>query len=66
MEQYEKHSYVPERLEVGCSGNSGFNEEPWSLVSDDLMKQNILIIAYEQKTIARAFPKIEVGHSRAS
>ena len=47
MEQYEKNSYVPERLEVGCSGNPGFNEEPWSLVSDDLMKQNILIIAYE-------------------
>ena len=48
MEQYEKQSYVPERLEVGCSGNPGFNEEPWSLVSHDLMKQNILIIAYEQ------------------
>ena len=52
MEQYEKHSYVPERLEVGCSGNPGFNEEPWSLVSDDLMKQNILIIAYEQPVTA--------------
>ncbi len=48
MEQYEKQSYVPERLEVGCSGNPGFHEEPWSLVSDDLMKQNILIIAYEK------------------
>ncbi len=48
MEQYEKNSYVPERLEIGCSGNPGFHEEPWSLVSDDLMKQNILIIAYEK------------------
>ncbi len=52
MEQYEKQSYVPERLEVGCSGNPGFNEEPWSLVSDDLMKQNILIIAYERPVTA--------------
>lgn len=52
MEQYEKQSYVPERLEVGCSGNPGFNEEPWSLVSDDLMKQNILIFAYEQPVTA--------------
>lgn len=52
MEQYEKQSYVPEHLEVGCSGNPGFNEEPWSLVGDDLMKQNILIIAYEQPVTA--------------
>lgn len=48
MEQYEKQSYVPEQLEVGCSGQPGFNGEPWSLVSGDFMKQNILIIAYEQ------------------
>ena len=52
MEQYEKQSYVPEHLEVGCSGNPGFNEEPWSLVNDDLMKQNILIVAYEQPVTA--------------
>lgn len=48
MEQYEKQSYVPECLEVSYSGKPGFNEEPWSLVCNDLMKQNILIIAYEQ------------------
>ncbi len=52
MEQYEKQSYIPERLEVGCSGKPGFNEEPWSLVSGDLMKQNILIIAYEKPVTA--------------
>ena len=52
MAQYEKNSYVPERLEVTCSGNPGFHEEPWSLVSDDLMKQNILIIAYEKPVTA--------------
>ena len=48
MERYEKQSYIPERLEISCSGNPGFREEPWSLVSDDLMKQNILIVAYEK------------------
>lgn len=48
MEQYEKQSYIPERLDVGCVGSPGFNEEPWSLVGNDLMKQNILIVAYEQ------------------
>ena len=35
MEQYEKQSYAPEHLEVDCSGNPGFNEEPWSLVNDE-------------------------------
>ncbi len=48
MEQYEKQSYTPERLEVGCIGRPGFNEEPWSLVAGDLVKQNILIIAYNK------------------
>lgn len=48
MEQYEKQSYIPERLEVGCAGRPGFNEEPWSLVEGDLVKQNILIIAYNK------------------
>lgn len=48
MEQYEKQSYTPERLEVGCAGRPGFNEEPWSLVEGDLVKQNILIIAYNK------------------
>ena len=48
MEQYEKQSYVPECLDVGCSGRPGFGGEPWSLVDNDLMKQNILIIAYDK------------------
>ncbi|MBQ8497591.1 MAG: RNA polymerase sigma factor [Clostridia bacterium] len=52
MEQYEKQSYIPERLEVSCAGKPGFHEEPWSLVSEDLMKQNILIIAYKQPVTA--------------
>lgn len=48
MEQYEKQSYTPERLDIGCHGAPGLHDEPWSLVEGDLMKQNILIIAYEK------------------
>ena len=48
MEDYQKHSYQPEKLELSCNGRSGFKDEPWSLVANDLMKQNILIIAYEK------------------
>lgn len=48
MEQYEKQSYIPERLDIICHGRPGFHDEPWSLVAGDLMKQNILIIAYEK------------------
>lgn len=48
MEQYEKQSYMPERLDVSCHGRPGMHGEPWSLAANDLMKQNILIIAYER------------------
>lgn len=48
MEGYEKHSYQPERLEISCHGEPGFRNEPWSLVANDLMKQNILIVAYQK------------------
>ena len=48
MERYEKQSYQPERLEVSCNGTPGLHDEPWSLVADDMMKQNILIAAYEK------------------
>lgn len=48
MERYEKQSYQPEKLELSCNGSMGINHEPWSLVEGDLMKQNILIAAYEK------------------
>ncbi len=48
MERYEKQSYMPERLDVSCHGRPGMHDEPWSLVTNDLMKQNILIVAYER------------------
>lgn len=52
MEQYEKQSYTPERLDISCYGTPGLHDEPWSLVADDLMKQNILIIAYDKPVTA--------------
>lgn len=48
MENYEKQSYRPERLEISCHGCQGFHDEPWSLIENDMMKQNILIAAYEK------------------
>ena len=52
MEQYERQSYIPERLDLTYHGTPGLHDEPWSLVADDLMKQNILIIAYEKPVTA--------------
>ena len=58
MDQYEKQSYNPEKLDISCHGKHGFREEPWSLVANDIMKQNILIVAYDRPVtvteIARA------------
>lgn len=48
MEEYGRQSCQPERLDVSCHGTPGLHDEPWSLVADDLMKQNLLIAAYEQ------------------
>ncbi|MCD7752460.1 MAG: RNA polymerase sigma factor [Lachnospiraceae bacterium] len=48
MEYYENLSYEPERLEVSCNGREGLKGEPGSLVEGDLMKQNILIAAYQR------------------
>lgn len=48
MEDYGAPSYQPERLDVNCHGTPGLHDEPWSLVSDDLIRQNILLAAYEQ------------------
>ena len=48
MNAYEKHSYRPECLEITCYGAQGFHDEPLSLVKDNLLKQNILISAYNK------------------
>lgn len=46
MEGYQEQSYAPQRLYVWNSGNSGLGGEPGSLVNDDLIAQNLLILAY--------------------
>lgn len=48
MEVYTKQSYAPEQLDVSCSGTPGLHDEPWSLVADDLLRQNICIAAYDK------------------
>ncbi len=49
MENYTKQSYEPEILRIGCSGGCGLNNEPFSLVGyDDVLAQNILIVAYDK------------------
>lgn len=48
MENYTKQSYEPKELHVSHSGKWGLNGEPYSIVYDDLLAQNILILAYEQ------------------
>ncbi len=46
MEKYSKQSYSPITLDISCSGRLGQNGEPFYLVDDDLMVQNILWCAY--------------------
>lgn len=48
MENYAKQSYQPETLWIGCTGQTGINDEPYSLVKNDKIKMNLLILAYEK------------------
>lgn len=48
MENYTKQSYEPENLWITCSGSGGFDNEPFSLVGDDKITMNLLILAYEK------------------
>lgn len=48
MENYTRQSYEPETLWLACSGKSGMNEEPFSLVGRDKIKMNLLILAYNK------------------
>lgn len=41
-----KENYLPGKLYVSYSGYSGAKDEPMSLVGDDLIAQNLLILAY--------------------
>ena len=46
MKNYEKQSFKPITLWLSYSGNFGVNGEPWSLIKDDLIAQNLLWLAY--------------------
>ena len=48
MEKYEKQSYEPEILWISSSGNGGMNGEPNSLVRNDKITMNLLILAYDK------------------
>lgn len=48
MEHYTVQSYEPEYLAIGNSGECGMNDEPYSLVGDDRIAMNLLILAYEK------------------
>ena len=44
----EKKYNIPSRLSLSWSGSDGPNHQPVSLVEDDLIAQNLLIIAYDK------------------
>ncbi|MDE7304225.1 MAG: sigma-70 family RNA polymerase sigma factor [Oscillospiraceae bacterium] len=48
MENYTKQSYEPEKLYVTNSGRESLESEPFSLVGDNLIAMNLLILAYEK------------------
>lgn len=48
MENYSKQSYEPEHLWLTSSGRGGLNNEPFTLVGDDLITMNLLILAYDK------------------
>lgn len=58
MESYVKQSYEPDELWLCNSGKPGLNGEPMSLVNDDKIAQNLLILAYDS-------PKTEEELSKA-
>ncbi len=47
MEKFEKQSYEPEKLWIASSGCGGMDGEPYSLVKNDIITMNLLILAYE-------------------
>lgn len=48
MDKYEKQSFEPEDLWISCSGCSGLEGQPFSLVNNDKIAMNLLILAYEK------------------
>ena len=48
MDKYERQSFEPETLWISSSGNGGMNGEPHSLVRNDRITMNLLILAYDK------------------
>ncbi len=62
MEQYTKQSYEPETLYLSNSGQMSINNEPFSLVGDDKIAQNLLILAYPKPvTVTELAKAIGIG-----
>lgn len=53
MEKYTKQSYEPEILNVGISGECGMGGEPFSLIQQDRIKMNLMILAYDKPVTLR-------------
>lgn len=61
-DNYSQNSYMPQQLAVRNSGACGFNDEPLSLTDDDVLAQNLLILAYDKPiTISELSRKIGVA-----
>lgn len=48
MKKYEKQSFEPEDLWIPRSGYTGLDDQPHSLVNNDKIAMNLLILAYER------------------
>lgn len=48
MENYTKQSYEPEKLYISSSGRCSLKGEPFTLVGDNIIAMNLLILAYEK------------------
>ena len=48
MEKYEKQSFEPEDLWISSTGYTGLDDQPHSLVNNDKIAMNLLILAYEK------------------
>ncbi len=48
MEKYSAQSYAPIRLNLSNSGNIGRDFEPYSLIQNDLVAENLLWLAYKK------------------
>ncbi len=48
MEKYSAQSYAPIRLNLNNSGNIGRDFEPYSLIRNDLVAENLLWLAYKK------------------